>query len=72
MKQEKGVLVNGEELLALKNLVENHQAEINILKRAVDSQQKVINEVAKNFFTLNQGFQLLRDEVSIKINNRRR
>ena len=63
---EGGLLVNGEELLAMRNLLAQTTAEMALLKKAVNSQQLVIFEMGKNLKSLTQQFQMLRDYVDKK------
>ena len=67
-----GLIVNGEELLALKNLVEQHRAEIDVLKRALNTQQAVIFQIGHDMKSLSQQLEMLRNYVDKKIITRRK
>ena len=71
-KFEGGLLVNGDQFLAMRNLLAQTTAEMAILKRAINSQQLVIFEMGKNLKSLSQEYQLLRDYVDRKIDGGRR
>jgi succinate dehydrogenase/fumarate reductase-like Fe-S protein len=66
-KIKSGLVVNGEERLALKNLVEQHRAEIDILKKNANAISIMIIELNKDFNSLKQEYSLMKAYLDRKM-----
>jgi hypothetical protein len=73
MKLKKGesvLVVNSEEILALKNLVEQHRAEIGILRVNANNLVDIVVDLEKQLRSLKQDFVLLKSFVDKNMRRR--